>query len=310
MTFARLLNNSDLVEHFLEEVLGYDVAKKPMIVGKIVSAEMSLKDYNLNDSTLLKTSYRINPFKSENERWKLRLKIIEELTQRKRLDNDDKIKLGSGGALPKTALKYQKKAYIVTGLPASGKSNVANFTADYYGAVLVDSDYAKRKLPEYELYSHIGAPLMHEESNAIVLGDKRAVKEGFEPLIEWCIGKGLNMVIPKIGHSLRSIVKFAEWLNSQGYEVHLTLVSLDRRKATVRALQRFARTGRYVPLALIFDGYANEPTLSFYRIKDRHAAVFKSIGKISSDVGYGKPMVFVEGPTENPANLFRGDLAK
>ena len=197
MNFARLLNNSDLVEHFLEEVLDYDVSKKPFLVGKIVSAEMSLKDFKPNDSTLLKTSYRINPYKTEAERWKLRSRIMEELTQRRRPENDDKLKLGSGGALPKTPLLFEKKAFLIIGLPASGKSHLANITADQFGAVLVDSDYAKRKLPEYELYSHIGAPLMHEESNAIVLGDKRAIKSGFEPLIEWCVRKGANMVIDR-----------------------------------------------------------------------------------------------------------------
>jgi hypothetical protein len=83
------------------------------------------------------------------------------------------------------------------------------------------------------------------------------------------------------------------------------LVSLDRKNATVRAINRFKLTNRYVPLSLIYDVYANEPILTYYRIKTFHDFEFKSIGKISNDVAIGNAPRFVEGNNKsNPAYLY------
>ena len=65
----------------------------------------------------------------------------------------------------------RKQAFVLIGLPASGKSSIAVDIADKYGALLLDSDLAKRKLPEYKVYPW-GASLVNAESSLIVFGDK------------------------------------------------------------------------------------------------------------------------------------------
>ena len=72
--------------------------------------------------------------------------------------------------LPNTALKKDKQAFYVIGLPASGKSEVAGLLSDNYGAIILDSDYAKRKFPEYQ--AECGATIVHEESSMVVFGGK------------------------------------------------------------------------------------------------------------------------------------------
>jgi hypothetical protein len=85
----------------------------------------------------------------------------------------------------------------------------------------------------------------------------------------------------------------------------LVLVSLDWQKSTIRAVKRFKKTGRYVPLGLIFDGYSNEPILSYYRIKNNYSHLFESIGKISTDVEEGKPPVYIESTYNSPVGIFK-----
>lgn len=206
--------------------------------------------------------------------------------------------------MPRAPKQLNKQAFLLTGLPASGKSTIATKFADNFGAVILDSDFAKRKLPEYS-DSPAGAALVHEESDVIIFGDDS--NPSFSPLIQKCYNDGTNIVIPKIGHNYKSLETFAMNLSILGYEVHLTLVSLDRRIATVRAIDRYLRTDRYVPLSLIFDGYSNEPVLSYYRLKNNtysNSDVFKSFGKISTDVEMGQKPRVIFTDKENPATLF------
>jgi hypothetical protein len=73
----------------------------------------------------------------------------------------------------------------------------------------------------------------------------------------------------------------------------------------MRALHRFCETGRYVPLGLIFDHYANDPALTYYKFRLgilEGSAGWKSFGAVSSqDGGY---VVVDCSSDENPAALF------
>lgn len=287
--YARPLFDNLLAENFLINVLNIN-RRDPQfsnVVNNIVSAEIKLDKTNKR-STLLYDSYRDHTCREESDRKELREKIIDELLTLPRSENDDDIRLGNGGALPLNGIaKSENKAYIVIGAPASGKSFISNTIADHIGAIILDADYAKRKLPEF--YLDNGASLVHEESSAIIFGDKR-VSDQFTELYKICVSIGYNIVIPKIGHDVDSIRKFTEKIIGDGYEIHLVLVSLDRKKATLRALNRFLETGRYVPLSLIFDSYSNDPVLTYYRLRKDNT--LKTYLKIPTDVSKGdKPKV-------------------
>lgn len=307
--YSRKLDNTELIQHFLDVVLKYDNPDNKLLLNKIRSGEAELKNYeNDTSSTLMSTSNRDRKYVQKADRWKLRDQIVNELIELKREENDEDINLGSGGALPNTEIKNDKKAIIIIGLPASGKSGIANKIADKYGAVILDSDYAKRKLPEFK-DSPAGASLVHDESDALIFGyDKGDKPDDFRSLIEICHSNGYNIVIPKIGHNHISINNLAKGLKILEYETHLVLISLDRRKATIRAVKRFINTDRYVPLSLIFDGYGNDPILTFYRLKDNIMLQDKFIdtyGKLSTDVPHDSPPIVVYADEQSPACLFK-----
>ena len=70
-------------------------------------------------------------------------------------------------------------------LPASGKSTIANSIADLYGAYIIDSDFAKRKIPEFG--HEFGASIVHEESSIITFGSRKPKYNDEFSLYEFCV---------------------------------------------------------------------------------------------------------------------------
>ena len=212
--------------------------------------------------TMLSQRNRAPQYRSEVARNGLRKQIVHDLIFYDRLDSDDDICLGRGGAKPCGQAAYPGAcAYLVTGLPASGKSVLVSAISDRLGAMVIDSDYAKRKLPEFD-HTLAGATLVHEESRLLVFG---MAVSAVPSLLEYCMSRKLNLVIPFVGNDERRLKSVRHWLIGNGYQVHLTTMLLDRTQATRRALHRFLNTGRYISPGMIFDRYANDPVLNYYK---------------------------------------------
>lgn len=275
---------------FIKYTLNCDADEDTILkyVVAVTSAEMHQRSI-LGKDTLKSDAYRIPNYSNNEERKALRKTIYTELITKKRLKKDDSIVLGKGGALPKTELMKMAEAFFVIGLPASGKSRIATCLSDKYGAIILDSDFAKRKFPEYST-TDFGASVVHEESSVVVFGGQGEYANE-SSVLQFAVENQINMVIPKIGDKPERIASFAKNLKEIGYTVHLVLVRLDREKATRRALDRFIQTRRYVPLSLIFDEYGNNPTITFYDMKQlrTYSSIFKSFTMISTDVPLGEP---------------------
>ena len=263
-------------EYFVDGVLCIkDTCRKREAINRITAAERNIKDYS-QFSTLTHRDNRDFEYREESKRKGLQERIANELFTLPRLSDDENLALGYGGAKPCTDVKSESKAFFIIGPPASGKSGVASKIADLYGAYILDSDFAKRKLPEYK--NQIGAAtLIHEESDYIVFNTEIG-------LLHSCITQKANMVIPKMGHNMRSIMDFATVLRNIGYGVYLISIDLCRQKATQRAYNRYITTQRYVPLSLVFDGYSDQPTLNYFRIKQVSHDLFSGYAQISTDV--------------------------
>ncbi|MBM6897535.1 zeta toxin family protein [Pseudoflavonifractor capillosus] len=283
--YARDLNTDIQAEKFVDRILGItDVGEKRQAINLITQAERNIKDYPLYP-TITHQDNRDFQYRDEKAREALRVQIVNELFTSKRIANDDEITLGRGGAMPLSDVKFERTVFYVIGPPAAGKSSIASKIADHCGCYILDSDFTKRKLPEYT--NQIGAAsLVHEESDFLVFGENG--------LMDQCLQCGANLVIPKIGHNIASIIKFCTGLKNAGYKVFLVSVDLDRQKATKRAYKRFINTNRYVPLSLIFDGYSNEPTLNYFRLKQQNMTCFDGYCQISTDVPMGQPFKVIE----------------
>lgn len=299
---SRQLNTFELVEHFLVNALDIKIDEKNYPnIPKIVTTELNIDNFDDKKITSKSNSYRNIYYRNDGDRTALKINIINELLTKKRLKEDDDITLGKGGAMPKTKIQQDGQAYIVIGLPASGKSGISNQIADMYGAVILDSDYAKRKLPEFNSLP-FGATLVHEESVEIIFGEESV--NGYKSLLNLTSEFKINVVIPKIGNNIQGILDLVKTLKKLEYTCHLTLVELDRKKAAQRALDRFLKTERYVPLGLVFDSYSNNPTITYYSLKRDSQSEFSTFGMLNTDVPRNRKPKVLEQQSGNPAEKF------
>lgn len=284
----RSLNTQISADEFVSHVLGILDDDDGNKAAKIVGAELGLR--SLEDCpTDTHKEYRLAKYRSTDSRKRLRKTILTELMDMERLSDDDKICLGKGGARPEH-IESEAQAYIVSGPPASGKSKIAETLATKHGAYILDSDYAKRKFPEYHLYD-AGASLVHEESDKMIFGPSDV---GF--LFEYCAYNRYNMVIPLVGRTDSSMNRICNKLIEAGYSIHIINVVLEPRECAIRAFQRFCDTNRYVPLSYVFDDVGNRPEVVYFHLKREHSgdASFVSYTQISTDVPRGKSPKILE----------------
>ena len=182
------------------------------------------------------------------------------------------------------SVRRESKVTLVIGLPASGKSSAAvNPISKYFGARVLDSDDIKGMLPEYD--NGYGSGYVHEESKLILREVER------EALL-----RGENIVIPIVGGELEGLKNRINAFNEIGYEVSLSICELSSPKAIGRALYRFAKDDRFIPIEVLY-GYQNKPTENYYALlgdeNEKHK--ISSYAELSTDVKIGERPVFVSG---------------
>lgn len=299
---TRSLKNDRLVEDFVINVMGFtNKAEISEAINLITEAEGILDEFE-NKNTLIFEDFRSYGYVTKEERAKLREQIVMELITKERPVKDDDMQLGIGGAKPinKTPQR-NKKAYFVIGLPASGKSGICNIIADSTCSYIIDSDMVKRKLPEYYTKKG-GATLVHTESDILTF-EYKDYNGNMLNLFNYCVESGYNIVVPKIGHKIENIIDFSENLVVKGYKVYLILVDLNRTKATIRAYNRFKEEKRYVPLSLIFDGYADSPSLNYFKLKEKKNVIFSGFLHLDNDVAKGELPIIVNSKNIRISNL-------
>ena len=157
----------------------------------------------------------------------------------------------------KGIVNKDRKAVIVIGLPASGKSHFAEKIAKKIGAAIVDSDDAKKILPEFG--NGLGANAVAVESSFL---SQQVLKDQ--------LNKGDNIVIPKVGgtNKVKSLDKLIYKLQDDyNYDVDIVLVDTDFNSAATRVLNRFVATGRYIPSSYLID-VENTPRDTYNYLKD------------------------------------------
>jgi hypothetical protein len=147
----------------------------------------------------------------------------------------------------------ERKAVIVIGPPAAGKSTIANQVALRLKAAIPDPDEAKKLMPEYD--GGIGSNATHEESSFLT-----------RYVMEELMDAGENMVIPKVGDSAKSIERLGADLKEAGYTVDVMLMDVAPAEAFRRMIVRFVKTGRLIPPGY-FDEVAQAPARVYEELK-------------------------------------------
>jgi N12 class adenine-specific DNA methylase/uncharacterized membrane protein/predicted kinase len=156
-------------------------------------------------------------------------------------------------AYAKGPVANERRAVIVTGPPASGKSFYAEKVAAAYKAAIVDSDDAKKVLPEFGV--GLGANAVHEESGHLA-----------DDVLQRLVSAGGNVVLPKVGGKIETVRDVAAALKKAGYQVDLVNISVAPDEAYRRMISRFVKTGRLIGKAY-FDGVGDKPDRNYYILK-------------------------------------------
>lgn len=280
---VKTTNPDELVKHWIEGTKGTDIfavtaeqaeQKATEIVEKIDENDIS-EDAILADGQKLidpkaKEWIKAHPFKydtnktrEENanaarkakadfiETTKIEDTLLDNSDERKALRVKIKKHLYNVGIEKR---KRERKATIVIGLPAAGKSTVSKSLIDEQGYLLVDSDEAKKLLPEFA--DGLLAGIVHEESSYI---------NG--TLLVDAIAKGDNICLPVVGGNLESLKKKIQMLhdakdengNKAPYEVTLAYVDIPADEAVKRVMKRFEDEGRFVEPNNILANVLKEP---------------------------------------------------
>jgi predicted ABC-type ATPase len=180
--------------------------------------------------------------------------------------------------MPAGAIKFEKKAAILIGPPASGKSSIANPVARKMGAAIIDADDIKKTMPEYN--GGIGATAVHEESSVL-----------HEFLVRIAKADGKNIVVPKVGKSPKSIVRLIKDLKDAGYKVDLIDVAVSSKNARARMYSRFVKTGRLVPPKYL-TAVGSKPSKTYDSIKSE--AIADNYARIDNNGDIGEPKRIIE----------------
>lgn len=294
--YARRIATRAEAEAFCRNILFFDVSELDLRTKRRGEYDAAVKDVleqeqlltllaNEQSNTFDSKDNRDEDWRSDEQREILRYKIAEDCLNQERLPEEE-ITPEKGGMRPHTELRKDSQFYFVIGLPASGKSYVSEKLADLTGSIYLDADIVKRKLPEFKKDTR-GASLVHLESNYIL---RPSVDLGNCPdynIMLNCFRNKLNIVYNMIGDNYDWLLSMIEMVQSKGYTVHLLLIELDRFKCVQRAYRRFKEKGRYLSLSLLFDVYANNPTISFFKAITNKKV--QSFAYIDNDVAVGKP---------------------
>lgn len=185
-------------------------------------------------------------------------------------------------------IAQQRRAVVVIGPPAAGKSTIANQIAKKMHASIPDADEAKKLMPEYR--DGIGAAATHEESGYLA-----------DIVLSRLATEGDNLVIPKVGGKEKSMLKLVEHLHKFDYKVELVLMDVPPGEAFRRMIGRYVRTGRLIPPDY-FNEVATAPLNVFNGIKETSA--FDGYARVKSERGLSPRLE--EGRIE-AAGLNNGD---
>ncbi len=168
---------------------------------------------------------------------------------------------------------------IIIGLPAAGKSSaLAEPISELYKSRIVDSDEAKKLLPEYN--DGWGAGVVHTESQNIS-----------NRQFHLAVTIGENIVYPRVGGDCEELKKYITEAKKQGYKVYVHFNDLDKNKALGRMINRFLETGRFISPELITKyGKSIENTYQTLRNSD----IIDGFSKWSNDVPLGHRPKLIE----------------
>lgn len=137
----------------------------------------------------------------------------------------------------------EKKAWVLMGLPACGKSTYVNKILSKESAAVLDADEMKKCECLASFYKG-------GKGSESVRG---IVDVAMNKVVSTVIDKGENVILSCVGYKMSSVEERVSMLKNRGYNVTLVYVDIPTEVSAYRSLLRTLKDGRYVSLKYIFD---------------------------------------------------------
>ena len=224
------------------------------------------------------------------ERDQLRQKIAHDMNERGSISGKDENK----NPIYDGPVEKGFRAEIVIGPPAGGKSSViVDKVSQKTKSRVLDSDEVKKELPEFD--NGDGAGVVHKESADVIL-EKLMMKDYYKGGAK----HGDNIVIPVVGKKPENVLKYAEKLKADGYDVHLSFNDVSALNSAKRATTRYVETGRFLSPEYI-KSIGDKPSQTYEALKGN--PLFASFSKYDNNVPFGKPADKIEHVNANGENI-------
>lgn len=185
-------------------------------------------------------------------------------------------------------VRQERKAFVIIGRPAGGKSSVfANPLSHQHGARIVDSDVVKEWFDEFD--DGYGAGYVQNMSSKVA-----------ERALDIAAQRCDNLVLPRIGGN--SVIVLSVALRAMGYDVQLYYNDVVPDTSYMRSNSRFAMTGRYLSLDYL-TSIKGKPSEFFSNFAE------KSIGGFLDECTE-KEVQKLRGRFESLVGSQRGDLLR
>jgi len=147
-------------------------------------------------------------------------------------------------------------AVILLGAPASGKTSALQPAAKELGVefTVINADDVKERLPEY---NGRNAGLVHEESSDIAEGQ----------LLPKALQANHHVLLDITGANDGKVKRMVERFHMLGYEISILYAHLPIEQSCARAVQRFRRSGRFVPPSYIAKTVDGRPEETYNQVK-------------------------------------------
>jgi len=179
-----------------------------------------------------------------------------------------------------------KKAFLLLGLPGSGKSTIATPLSQEEDAFIVDADEFKKRIPEFQK-DHRMVAAVHKES--VDLADR---------FMNDLSNEDYNMIIGKVGGSFESVKYILDNLGSKGYDIQVIYNDVPMQETLRRSIERYknGETDRIVPFEV--TAHADGRILDTFDQVLTHKAV--SGGKLyNNNVPKGQKPILLHEFTKN-----------
>lgn len=155
----------------------------------------------------------------------------------------------------KGAKNKNRRADVIIGLPASGKSTIADKLIDAHGSLLIDADKAKALLPEWN--GGKGSTMVHKEGSRLAQRDVMAR----------AIEAGDNVVFPTLGRFADKLEAIFKNLTDKGYKINLHYVDAPLEISRARAEKRFKERGQHIPENILSKQTELDIRNTYYKLK-------------------------------------------